>query len=179
MPRASAVNVSVRCVAARAVENAGDERAGDENGAERDREDRDDARGRAGSGRRARSSCSSVHSVLRALLAMFEVDECGQHASVAVAVLLEVELLEERGDVLLDARLGDEDAARDRLIAASLGDEGQTVRSRSVRRAIRSSRARRGEQLGDDLGIEHRRARTDAFDGVEEVAHVGDAVFRR
>ena len=104
--------------------------------------------------------------------------EHGEHAAVVVLGGRQPELDEDVRDVLLDRALGDDQRLGDRGVRAALGHQPEHLalaRGELVERAV----VARAEQLGDGLGVERRAALGDAADGVDELAHVGDAVLEQ
>ena len=91
----------------------------------------------------------------------------------------EVELGEDRRDVLLDRALGDDELAGDRGVGAALGHQPQHLALARGQRLQRVLAAAAAEQQRDDLGIERRAAAGDAAHRVGEGVDVGDAVLEQ
>ena len=92
----------------------------------------------------------------------FEPGEHGEHATVVVVRGWQVELGEDRRDVLLDGAVGDDERAGDRRVGPALGHQAQHL-PLPGREPVEWVAAAPGEQLGNDLGIEHCAARHHAL----------------
>src|SRR3546814_7019623 len=97
---------------------------------------------------------------------------------VARLVLLEPELLEDRRDVLLDARLRDEQRRGDGLVGLALGNEREHLAFAFGEPLHPLVAAAPAEQLRDHLGVEDGGPRSDAGARVQEHRHVGDPVVQ-
>ena len=104
--------------------------------------------------------------------------EHGQHAAVVVLGGRQAELHEDVRDVLLDRALGDHQLLGDGRVRAALGHQPEHValaRGELVERAVVAL----AQQLGDRLGVQRGAALGHAPHGVDEVAHLGDAVLEQ
>ena len=108
-----------------------------------------------------------------------EVSEHRQHAAVVLGRRRQVELGEDRGDVLLDRPLGDDQLRGDGGVGAALGHQPQHLALARGQRLQRVGAAAAAEQQRHDLGIQRRAAVGDAADGVEEGADVRHAVLEQ
>ena len=108
-----------------------------------------------------------------------QVREHGEHAPVVLDRRREVELGEDRGDVLLDRALGDDQRLGDRRVRAALGHQAEHLALARGQRVERILAAAAAEQQRHDLRVERRAAAGDAAHRVGERVHVGDAVLEQ
>jgi hypothetical protein len=88
------------------------------------------------------------------------------------------ELREDRRDVLLHRAVTDRESARDRAVRTAFGHQLEDVplaRRECVQRVAATPR----EQLGDDLGVEHRPTGGNPLQRVAEIGEGGDAVLEQ
>ena len=111
--------------------------------------------------------------------ARLQVPQHREHPPVVLRGGREVELGEDRGDVLLDRALGDHERRGDRGVGAALGHQPEHLALARGQRLERVLAAAAAEQQRDDLGVERRAAAGDAADGVGEGVDVGDAVLEQ
>jgi len=90
----------------------------------------------------------------------------------------ELELRVDVGDVGLDRLRGQEQAIGDRLVRTTLGHEGEDLALTLGEVIERHLRAPAADELGDDLGVDHRAAAGDPPDRVGEVVEILDAVLQ-
>ena len=87
----------------------------------------------------------------------------------------QVQLGEDVADVLFHGAVAHDQLTGDGAVGAALGHEPEHL-ALAWRQAVqRVPSTRPGEQLGHDLGVEHRAPGTDPPDAVEELGDVGDA----
>ncbi len=92
-----------------------------------------------------------------------------------VAGVLEAELLEDGGDVLLDGADADDEALGDGGVGAALRHQLEDLALARGQRRQRVGAAH--QQLAHDLRVEHRAAGRDSGDGVAQLVEGGDAVL--
>src|SRR4051794_5729103 len=105
--------------------------------------------------------------------------EDGEDAAVVGVRRGQAELAEDVRDVFLDGALGHDEARGDRVVRPPLGHQPEhfaLARGELVEHAVLAAAA---EELGDRLGVHRRAALRHAPDGVDELAHVGDAVLEQ
>ena len=89
------------------------------------------------------------------------------------------QLAEDALYVLLHCPFGDEERTGDRVVGATLGDEGEDLPfARGERREIVVAPPA-SENLAYHLGVEHGPARADLFESRDELTNVGHAVFEQ
>src|SRR5687768_15580696 len=108
-----------------------------------------------------------------------QVGKDGEHPAVVRVGLGEAELAEDALDVLLDGAVGDEEGAGDRAVRAALGHEGEDLALARGEGGEPAVAPAAGEELADDLGVQHRPARGDVADRGEELGDVSHAVLEQ
>lgn len=103
----------------------------------------------------------------------FEVDEDGGAAAIDHVVVVEVELVEDGGDVLLNGLVRDGQVVADGLVGAGFRDEGEHVEL-AEGEVVDDDGVAVGEQLFRELGVEHGLTGTDLADGVEDRVEAGE-----
>src|SRR5262249_18968166 len=109
-----------------------------------------------------------------------EVREHREDAAMVVLRPRDLQLHEDALDVLLDSALGDEQALRDRAVAAAFSHEGEDF-SLSVTQVVDRivAGAATADELRDDGRIEDGASVADPLDGVGELGQVGDSVLQQ
>ena len=95
------------------------------------------------------------------------------------AIVAEIELLEDVGDVLLDGVLADVQALGDPVVGEAFDDQREHVAFARRERGERVADALAAEHARDDLRIERGAAGRDAADRGQELVEVGDAVLEQ
>src|SRR5581483_9630646 len=102
-----------------------------------------------------------------------------EHAAVVLRVRAEAELSEDRGDVLLDRALGDDQALCDRVVRQAFRHQLEHLplaRGQLFDRVVAPAAA---DQLRDDGGVERGTALADALDRLDERLDVGHSVLQQ
>src|SRR3954453_11643642 len=124
-------------------------------------------------------ACGHPVSAVRRGLGLGEEDERRLDALADLLDVGEVELEEDRVDVLLDGALGEDELLGDRAVALALSDLCEHLAL--ARRELRERRALRprlrGDERLDDLRVHHRAAGGDGLDRRQQLRAVVDALL--
>jgi hypothetical protein len=101
-----------------------------------------------------------------------------EHAAVVVLGVLEPERLEDRLDVAFDRPRAEVELLGDRPVRAAFGDQRQHAEL-ALAEVVEHRAAASRNEAADDARIECRSPGGDAFDGVDELGDVADAVLEQ